>query len=164
MIPRPIATTLGDLTTSELHVVAESVRRGDWNAWDWHLSDADQAVLRHARDVLGMMTTHQERTPDGGMQLLARLVRVPGAAGMARNWPETGSGRVLETQRDTQAEGAFRPVLARVPRSPKAWHPEDDLARAKRRLAVPGGSLGVGVSAGAEGALGASEAVEGGAA
>lgn len=171
MTDRPIATVLGDLTSSELHEVAERCRSGEMNVWAWHLSEADRMALKHMRDVAGTATTHQERVGEDGMRLVARLLLVRGSAHMAPNRAriaQEAAGRFGARQWASETEKPlatpWKPVLARVPRSPKAWHPDDDLARAKLRLAASGGSLGVGELADAEGTVGASGVVDGDAA
>ena len=168
MTIRPIATALGDLTSGEWFRVADRVRHGDTDRWDWHLSESDRDALLLERDIGGTVATVHEKLPGGSVRLLARRLRVKGGAEHAVPGALAGSGRVLAPQpsptRGESVAAPVRPILARVPRSPKAWHPEDDVARARLRLAASGGGGGSDGPAVAERAVGPAEAIDGDAA
>ena len=107
MIVRPIARSLGDITTSEWHAVADQVVEDKHLVWDWHLSRNDRTELAMARDIGGTITTMQERTPSGFMRLIAR--RIPARTGLGTRYGGFRAiGRGVEAVR-TEKPLASRP-------------------------------------------------------
>lgn len=99
MTARPIACQLADIPTGAYAVIADRIRVGDLDGWDWHLSRDDMRMFNVAVEC-NAAAKLTERQPDGSLRLLGTFFQQRGVRAM------TGSSVASRTARLAQEGGA----------------------------------------------------------
>lgn len=98
-VTRPIARQLAGIPTGAYAVIADRIRVGDLDAWDWHLSRDDIRTFNIAVEC-NAAAKLTERQPDGSLRLLGTFFQQRGVRAM------TGSSVASRTARLAQEGGA----------------------------------------------------------